>query len=240
MRVRALMSLPMMASAWCLVLLAHQLVGARPVQASEISYEFRPQPRGARAWLASQGFEFRMAMGDPSLARIDLGERGLTIETLGPSEPVIARSNINVPQPARLTITWGVNRYPVGANWDTGANNEAIMVMVFFGTEKLPGGFFVPPSPHFIGFFLCERGRRGAMISGRSYTRQGRYICLDGPPAGAEITSTVALDKAFGAAFGAMRVPAVSGFAIEADTTQVGAGGRSSAWVRSIRIATAN
>lgn len=202
--------------------------------AAGVSYEFRAQPGDARDWLARQGFELKLDAPDPSRADIRLGERGLTIETRMRSEPLIARPNINVAQPARLTVTWGVNRYPAGANWDTGANNEAIMVMVFFGTTKFSGGLFVPPSPYFIGFFLCDRGRRGVALTGRSYKQQGRYVCLDGPAPGREITSTLALDPQFRAAFGAQQTPPVTGFAIEADTTQVD--GLSSAWIKMIGI----
>jgi hypothetical protein len=208
-------------------------VGA--AHAADVSYEFAPQPQGARSWLAAEGFEFKLDADDTSRARLSLGAQGLQVETLAPAEPLIARPNLNVAQPARLSTAWGVSRYPVGANWDTGANNEAIMVMVSFGTEKFPGGLFRPPSPYFIGFFLCDSGHRGVPISGRSYTMQGRYICVDGPPPGKQITTVIDLDEQFRRAF-QKPAPPVTGLAIEADTTQVAAG-RSSAWIKSIEIA---
>jgi hypothetical protein len=222
-----------------IVLLCLVLSSGRAVPA-EISYEFRSQPQGVQQWLASQGFELRFAAGSASSVRIGLGDNGLAIETLGPAEPIIAKSNITLRQPAQLSIAWGVNRYPPGANWDVGANNEAIMVMIFFGTEKYSDGLFVPRSPYFIGFFLCERGRRNVPLSGRSYPTVGRYVCVDGPAAGQEVTSTIALDQIFRAAFRTGTVPPVSGFAIEADTTQVGRDARSSAWIKSIKITSAN
>jgi hypothetical protein len=233
-----LLSISMLASA--IMLLASQFADGHSPAAAEVAYEFHAQPEGGRAWLANQRFEFKLDATNAARVRLGLDDRGLTIETLGPAEPIIARSNINVSQPARLTIAWGVNRYPIGANWDTGTNNEAIMVMIFFGTEKLPGGLFVPPSPYFIGFFLCERGRRGTAITGRSYTRQGRYVCIDGPTPGNEIITVVALDEHFRGAFHGSAAPPVTGFAIEADTTQVGPNGRSSAWIKSIKIAPIN
>src|SRR5262245_41917748 len=218
----------------CAALLAASLVLSGPAGAAGVSYEFRPQPQDARAWLAAQGFAFELDAGNPARSRFALDDRGLTIETLGPAEPLITRSNIAVPQPARLALTWGVNRYPTGANWDVGANNEAIMVMISFGTQKYSGGLFVPASPYFIGFFLCERGRRGIPIKGRSYTMQGRYICIDGPAPGRELTSVIALDETFHVAFPSMPLLPVTGLAIEADTTQVNA--RSSAWIKSLKI----
>jgi hypothetical protein len=207
-----------------------------PAAAADVDYEFGPQPQAARAWLVSQGFEFKLDADNAARARISLSNRGLTIDTLGRAEPIIAHPGLSVAPPARLSVTWGVDSYPVGANWDSGAHNEAIMAMVFFGTEKLAGGFFVPPSPYFIGFFLCQNGRRGVPITGRSYTRQGRYVCLGGPPAGKEVTSVVPLADSFRAAFHAATVPPVTGLAFEADTTQLGADAHSSAWIRSMKI----
>lgn len=227
---------PIVDSAFILVVcLLATIVGLASTHAADVRFDFAAQSN-AKSWLANNGFEFRMALGEPSSARIGLSANGLTIETLRPSEPIVKGPNIRVPQPARLTVTWGVSNYPAGANWDTGANNEAIMVMVFFGAEKLPGGFFLPPSPYFIGFFLCDQGRRGVHLAARSYTQQGRYICIDGPAPGKEITSVLALDEHFRAAFGARQAPPVTGFAVEADTTQVSPG-RSMGFIKSIEIA---
>jgi hypothetical protein len=224
----------------CAIFLATQVAGANAAAAGGVDYEFGAQPQDARTWLGTQGFEFKLDAENASRARFSLGDHGLTLETLAPAEPIIAHPGLSVAQPARMSVTWGVNRYPVGANWDTGVNNEAIMAMVFFGTATLPGGFFMPPSPYFIGFFLCENGRRGVAITGRSYTVQGRYVCVDGPPPGKEITSVVTLADAFRAAFHAATVPPVTGIAVEADTTQVGSHASSSAWIRSIQITPSN
>lgn len=81
----------------------------------------------------------------PSLVSV-LANTDLTVETLGPAEPMLARGNIEVAQPARLPVIWGVDSYSAGANWDNGVNNEAIMVMVQFGHEKLSGGVLLPPA----------------------------------------------------------------------------------------------
>jgi hypothetical protein len=219
----------------CVAFLFTALADASFAEAGDVAFEFGPQPQSARDWLAGQGFEFKLDAADSSRARLSLGAQGLQVEALGPAEPLIVQPNLNVPQPARLLVSWGVSRYPAGANWDTGVNNEAIMVMTFFGTEKLPGGLFRPPSPYFIGFFLCASGRRGIPISGRSYTAQGRYVCIDGPPVGKQIMSVIPLDDQFRRAFRAAAAPPVTGLAIEADTTQI-ADGRSSAWIKSIDI----
>ena len=132
-------------------------IGANSAPAGEVAYEFEAQSKGARDWLANEGFEFKLDADNPSLARFALGDRGLTIETLGPAEPLLARPNLNVAQPAHLTVTWGINRYPVGADWDAGANNEAVMVIVFFGAEKLSGGFFCRRAHISSAFFFAKR-----------------------------------------------------------------------------------
>ena len=200
-----------------------------------VSFVFE-QSQDSRTWLTNHGYQFKLDADDPSKARFDLGKRGLLLETLGSAEPILGRDDLEIAQPARLSVTWGVNVYPVGANWDAGINNEAIMVMVLFGHETMPGGFFVPPSPYFIGFFLCESGRRGVAITGRSYALQGRYVCVDSPAAGTQVTSEIDLAAQFRTAFGTATVPPIVGFAIEADTTQVNSNGRASAWIKSIAI----
>jgi hypothetical protein len=211
----------------------HTSIGASA--AGGVNYVFGTRSESALRWLSRQGFKFKLDAGDASKARFTHTERGLTIETLAPAEPILAHANIEIRQPARLTVTWGVSVYPDGANWDVGVNNEAIMVMVQFGRERFSGGLFLPPSPYFIGFFLCEKGRRGIPITGRSYARQGRYVCVGGPAPGREITSEINLDEQFRRAFG-RPPPPVTGFAIEADTTQVRSSGRASAWIKSLTI----
>jgi len=235
MRVRSLFSCVAMLSA----LVVGVPIGTAVAQGTATGFEilFPTTPQDARSWLSAQGFQYKIDAGNASKAKLSFGSKGLVIETMARAEPLIIRGGLSIRQPATLAVTWGVNRYPTGANWDRGVNNEAIMVMVQFGTQTFSGGFFVPPAPYFIGFFLCDAGRRNVFFTGRSYTRQGRYICLDRPVAGSELTSTVNLDEQFRAAFGsALPVPPVTGIGIESDTTQVSSDGRASAWVRSISI----
>ncbi len=207
-------------------------------QAAGLDLNFvQPQATSARPWLAARKFQYQLVDGSESNVKLGLGERGLTVETSGPAEPLLTMKGLSIQQPATLTVTWGVSRFPAGANWEAGINNEAIMVIVQFGTEQLSGGFLRPPSPYFIGFFLCEKERRGVAITGRSYTQQGRYVCVDKPAAGTEVTSVINLADQFRAAFRTTGpVPAVSGIGIEADTTQVKSDGRASAWIKSIAI----
>lgn len=205
--------------------------------AAEFTVNFAGAPRDAPAWLKSQGFEFRIDARSTAKARFGLGERGLTIETLTRAEPLIVRDKLSIRHPSVLTIKWGVSRFAEGANWESGVNNEAVMVIVQYGTEKFSGGLFVPPSPYFIGFFLCENERRGVAFTGRSYARQGRYLCVDKPSAGTEVTTVLNLDEQFKSAFKTSgTVPPVTGVGIESDTTQVRGDGRAAAWIRSISI----
>jgi hypothetical protein len=202
--------------------------------ANDFALTFPTASRDARSWLTQQGFRF--LQGSTSSSRLSLGDRGLKIELLTGAEMLFAKEGLSVAQPARLSVRWGVERFPDGANWNSGVNREAVMVIVQFGTERLSGGF-LPARPYFIGFFLCQNERRGFAYTGRSYTQQGRYICVDKPAAGAEVTSTLNLDDQFRAAFKTSGpVPAVTGVGVEADTSGLGVEGRASAWIRSIAI----
>ena len=126
---------------------------------------------------------------------------------------------------------------PVGANSDAGVRNEAIMVMVFFGHDKLSSGsFLIPDSPYFIGLFLCGEGAVGTAYTGRYFKKGGRYVCLDKPETGKVITSEFDLKAAFKTYFDADDVPVVSGLALQVDTTGSKGGGKSQASIISIEI----
>jgi hypothetical protein len=82
--------------------------------AADVEYVFGPKQQDERTWVSRQGFQFRLDADNASRARFSLGDRGLTVETLAPAEPMLARGNINVAQPAQLTVTWGAERYAAG------------------------------------------------------------------------------------------------------------------------------
>jgi hypothetical protein len=205
--------------------------------------DFSSRQKGdARAWLEDKkGGQFEFGR-DAAKFEYAFDARGLTIKTVKPAAAVLLRrfSRTNpaeqVEQPAQLTVRWGVEQYPAGADWGGKYHSEAIMVLVFFGETA---AFIPKPSPYFIGFFLCPEGHGKGPFEGRYFKKIGRYICIDSPKAGTDgIVTRVDLKKAFTDAFHISDVPPVSGFAIEADTSDLNRlnSGRSSAWIRSIQV----
>src|SRR5262249_54147073 len=95
---------------WLALGLALPVAPADDVLAAELSYEFHAERQEARAWLAARGFELKLDADNPARSRLVLGSKGLTIETLASAEPLIARAVTAIPQPARLVVTWGVDR----------------------------------------------------------------------------------------------------------------------------------
>ena len=145
--------------------------------------------------------------------------------------------SVDVADFRNVRITWKVDHYPEGANYDDDVRNEALMVMVFFGHEKISSGsFVVPDSPYFIGLFLCQDGSVGTAYVGRYFQEGGRYVCLDRPEEGQVVTSEFDLRAAFKEFFDADEVPVVSGVALQADTTKSKGGGKAAATITSVEI----
>ena len=188
-------------------------------------------------WLKRKGFVFERDMGDRR--RIDFGvaESGLILEAKRSAHGLMIDQSVNVENHSRIRIEWGVKQFPKGASYENGARSEAIMVMAFFGREKISSGsMLIPDSPYFLGLFLCEGDRVGHPYVGRYFKKGGRYICVDKPAAGKAVVSEFNLVEAFKASFGSDKVPAISALAISVDTSNAKGDGRSSAFVRSIRF----
>jgi hypothetical protein len=133
-----------------------------------------------------------------------------------------------------------VTRFPKGASYEKGVRNEALMLIVFLGDERQPSGsMFIPDSPYFIGFFLCDGDDRlKHPYVGSYFKKGGRYVCLARPPAGEAVTTRFDLMKAYRAYFDreADDDPAVSGVALAVDTKKASGGGKASAFIREIRF----
>jgi hypothetical protein len=216
-----------------------------------VKFESQPDDRATIAWLRER-FAFRRD-GEPRADRqvhYRLTNNTLFIDVLKPASPILSRDPIKIPNSeknkpiagpdAQLTIEWGVNRYPV-PNWKT-KHREALMLTVLFGDDQpntlLERAVRAPKLPYFIGFFLCKV-EDATVYSGTLYGRQGRYRCVDSPTEGSKgTTTTLNLGAEFMAAFG-KAAPPVTGFAIEADTTDL-SDGRASAWLRTIKLSSGN
>jgi len=186
-----------------------------------------------KEWLEQHGFELHRDADREN--HIDLSHRDgqLHIVVKRPSFGLAARP-LNAPQANRLRLHWGVSDYPDGASYEHGVDNEAIMIYVFFGKERLDSGeMLIPDSPYFIGFYLCppDGDRIDTPFVGHHYEKIGRYECVDHPGEGNAVVSEIELDAEFARSFGLDSVPPVSGFSIEVDTTDSGNDGHAAAFI---------
>ena len=97
-----------------------------------------------------------------------------------------------------IRLNWGIIQYPGGASYEQGVLNEALMVIVFSGYDKISSGHFaIPNAPYFIGFFLGEDEKVGKGYVGRYFKKGGRYVCLGNPEPGEMVVSEYDLISAF-------------------------------------------
>lgn len=190
-------------------------------------------------WLASKGFAFKADADDRKKIELDVGDDGLIVEAVKKARSLLVNERANVSDYQKVRITWKVDRYPEGANYDAGVRNEAIMLFVFFGHEKISSGsFLIPDSPYFIGLFLCNSGTADKAYTGRYFQKGGRYVCVGKPKVGQAVTSEYDLIAAYKSIFGADKSPVISGIAIGTDTSDSKGGGKSRAAITSIEFLT--
>lgn len=194
-----------------------------PVHASEAKtdavhvIDFTGRPAGkASDWLRDQGYELEL---DADELEPRFTDRGLVLSTGGRKAGLIAR-NLKLRDAGRIRVTWGVERYPKGANWEKGVYRVPIAVMVSFGDEDIgSGSLFVPNAPYFISLFLSENAEPGKAYTANYYKKGGRYFCQPcTPPAGETVTSELDLDEAFRESFDKSEVPPITGFSFQMNT----------------------
>jgi hypothetical protein len=116
-------------------------------------------------------------------------------------------------------------------------NNEALMLYIFFGKEKISSGHvLIPNSPYFIGLFLCQDEQVNFPYKGRYFHTGGRFVCLGKPEPGQMTVSEFDLDGGFKSYFGKQETPGVTGIGLGVDTSQAGGGGAGSAFIKSIEF----
>ena len=188
------------------------------------------------AWLRSKGFQFEQDAKSQNKILLRADGRGLEVDALQQAQGLLINHAISPGAFSTVEIEWGVVHHPQGASYERNVNNEAIMVHVFFGTDKKPSGaIFAPDLPYFIGLFLCNGDRIDHAYTGHYYQEGGRYVCLQSAPAGQTIVSRFNLQDGFRSAFGAL-AQAVSGYSIEVDTTKSAGEGKSSAFIKRIHF----
>ena len=191
-------------------------------------------------WLQAKGFEFNEDMKRRNRIDLEVNDDSLVIEAKRGSFGIMVNETVNVPEFTYIEIDWGVNQFPEGASYEQGIRNEAIMMMIFMGDERMPSGsMFIPDSPYFIGLFLCHGDDRiDHPYQGSYFKKSGRYVCGDRPAAGETVTTRFDLLEAYRTYFDKERDddPGISGLGIALDTKKAEGGGKSSAFIREIRI----
>lgn len=189
------------------------------------------------AWLHSKGFAFERDAKNAAAIAFKAGAQGLEVSALKQAQGLLINKAIGSNPYSAVEIEWGVGRHPQGASYEKKVNNEAIMVHVFFGSEKkASGSMFAPDIPYFIGLFLCNGDRIGHPYEGRYYQEGGRYVCLDAPAPGQTVVSRFNLKEGVRRIFGNKAAESVSGYSIEVDTSSSHGDGTSSAFIKRIRF----
>jgi hypothetical protein len=198
--------------------------------------DFSRQPDGpAAAWLAGNGFTVQKGFADPAKVQLQFEGGRLVFNVLSPALGVAVRRQ-EIGSASKARITWGVDRYPAGASYAAGVNNEALMVYVYFGDQNLSSGsVFIPDSPYFIGLYPSDSDPVGAAYTGRHFKAGGRFVCAANPKPGATVVTEYDLDGNFKRLFGQTAAPPVSGFAFEVDTSYLDQG-LSKAYIQSIEF----
>ena len=188
-------------------------------------------------WLKKKGFKFEKAAKNRRQFDLDVDEGGLILGAKTRMRGFILNGSLKPRTYSGVRIEWGVIKYPKGASYEEKVNNEAILVLIFFGHDKVSSGHLViPDSPYFIGLFLGRHDMVYKSYKGKYYRKSGRFVCLGNPQPGETIVSEFDLAYAFKRYFKKDRVPKISGVALEMDTTSSGHGGRAAAFVNKIEF----
>jgi hypothetical protein len=182
----------------------------------------------ASTWLKQQGFD---AFLDAERLHLRFENEGLRIST---NESLTAMFGLKfgkadyVSDVNHIVIEWGVNRFPVGADWDHGNKRVPIGVIFSFGDKKLSSGlpFGINAAPYFLSAFIGEKEQVDRMYLGALYEKGGRYFCVsNGAPKGQSIATNFEVDNRFKDVFKQDKTPPVTGIAFEMNTddTQGGA-----------------
>lgn len=188
-------------------------------------------------WLESKGFKFEEAAKDPRSLELSAQNGALVLEAKEQLRGFLFKDSLEIAHFSKVRLEWGVIKYPEGASYEKHRRNEALMVYVSFGHEKLPSGNIVLPDvPYFIGLFLCKDDQLHTPYVGRYYQEGGRFVCLAQPQPQQTIISEFDLGTAFRTYFEKGEVPPVSGVNLGVDTSDAGDGGKAAAFIKTIEF----
>ena len=188
-------------------------------------------------WLEAKGFQFERDARDRKKLDLEVGEEGLILDIRKSMLGIIVNETVDLEEFTSIRLEWGVFNYPEGASYEEKIRNEALMVIVFFGYDKISSGhYLIPNTPYFKGFFLGKEEKVGEGYVGSYFKKSGRYVCLANPKEGETVISEYNLVEAFKRKYEKDEVPLISGVALTMDTTKAKNQGKAKAFVKSIEF----
>ena len=224
-----------------LLLLVSFVCHVTRVSAADVIYALdftTQQPGSAIPWLKKQGFQFKLGF-EALNPRFEKG--ALVLSTEGPEAGVVGYTfpkGKELSGVERLRITWGVSKFPEGADWEHGINRTAIAVMASFGHERLSSGlpFGIFAAPYFISPFIGRKEIEGKTYTGRFWKKGGRYVCIKSPNVGEVVVTDLNVDQLFRKLFDKTLTPPVTAIGIQMNTK--GTEGKAAAFIRKIEFLT--
>jgi hypothetical protein len=200
--------------------------------------DFSEYPGGpVEAWLESQGFRFEEAAKHRNQLALSIQNGALILEAKDQIRGFLYKEGLNIQNFSKVRLEWGISKYPEGASYERGIRNEALMVYISFGHEKMPSGLILLPNvPHFIALFLCKDDKLYTPYLGRYYQEGGRYVCLGHAEPQQTVVSEFDLVTAFRTYFGKPEVPPITAINFGVDTSDAGDGGRAAAFIKKLEI----
>ena len=166
-------------------------------------------------WMKKKGFQFLLDSKDLDF-KIKNGR--LEIET---QKNIAGLFGIRLSNPLKniglVTIEWGVEKFPQGANWEKSNNRLAIGAIFTLGTKKFSSGIpFVKSVPYFLAPFIGQQESVGKTYLGKLYKKSGRYYCVSNQK-GKLVVTKFNISKKFKQEF-KKETPPLTAFAFQMNT----------------------
>jgi len=159
----------------------------------------------------------------------------MILDIKAPLLGLIVNEGVDPEEFTTIRIERGVTDYPEDASYEEGIRDEALMLFVFFGYDKISSGhFLISDTPYFIGFFLGKEETAGKAYVGSYFKKSGLYVCLGNTKEGQTVISEYDRVEAFKGKYEKDEVTLISGVALTMDTSQAKDQGKAKAFIKSV------
>jgi hypothetical protein len=188
-------------------------------------------------WFADQGFHFTREAKNRKSIDLFFNDTGLVVVSNKKVRGFILNRNIDLKEFSAIRVTWGIIRYPRDIPRPFNTINEALFLLVFFGSEKVPSGHvWLPDTYPFIGLFLGRDEQSGVPYKGAFYHKAGRLFCQGNPRPFETVTSVFDLKATYESLFGGDSPAPISGIGLGVNTLFAGENGKAAAYINKIEI----